>query len=320
MQKNVAPKPQGKTFFHKYATRLIDKAVPIAGTLGEQYLHHRHITVSPGKHIVFHPRVNTFIPDVQFTLAAKDAPVSGLRKTYQFIYSQDRDKWTLTCIAPGKTHGKRFTLEKEEQSLLAKIAEEGALDNHRQWLFYNSAAHSQTDSTLKKVIEKLTTLRTEAHRKILRSEGNTLFRPALLAIATAKDDRDPIAQATYLDPDTALKADLALQKRTMGRLRDEKGQQRHVALTPKPSGNISFIAEGVETGLSIKETLPKADVVVALGIEQFKNIDTTRLSDTVIIVCDNDGKAIDENVAIQRAFAALIAEGKQVYALIPDLL
>ena len=81
--------------------------------------------------------------------------------------------------------------------------------------------------------------------------GKSAYAPALVAIARDINGKDLSAQVTYLDKETANKLNTDIQKRTLGKI-----SGKAVTLSgSKDTHNISFIAEGVETGLSVQEAI-----------------------------------------------------------------
>ncbi len=146
------------------------------------------------------------------------------------------------------------------------------------------------------------------------------YLPAMLSIGRDKDDNVQCVQATYLDPKTANKADIAIRKRTYA-----SPSGALVLLQKHKDGidsknKISFIAEGTETGLSIKdaaENIKNSEVTVTLGKSNFNNIDPKRVGDRVIFCLDNDGSATFSDNTIHKAAERLISFGKEVFIVIP---
>lgn len=107
--------------------------------------------------------------------------------------------------------------------------------------------------------------------------------PALLVNATNKKGETEAVQAIFLDPQTANKADLAITKRTYGRMRF--GATVEVNSGPGKK----LIAEGPETGLSLLSAFPNQPIEVALSVSNFKNANITR-DQSAVFCCDNDTK------------------------------
>ena len=169
------------------------------------------------------------------------------------------------------------------------------------------------------------------------------YLPAMLSIGRDKDGNIQCVQATYLDPKTANKADLDVKKRTYaspsGVLVSLERQEQE-SIEPdtnennKSSNNnksnkndkknkISFIAEGVETGLSVKDAVggmkntKNSEVVVTLGKSNFTSIDPQSIGDKVVFCLDNDGQKTFTDSTIHKAAERLIGFGKEVFIAIP---
>ncbi|MBL0942420.1 MAG: toprim domain-containing protein [Alphaproteobacteria bacterium] len=113
--------------------------------------------------------------------------------------------------------------------------------------------------------------------------------PALIAFATDNEGTLKAAQVTYLDVRTARKVDkdkIAVNKRSQGIV---KGS---FVKLQEGEGPV-YIAEGVETALSIKEAGVKGTIIASLGISNMRNYVTEfNLQDEsfkIIICADNDG-------------------------------
>lgn len=184
------------------------------------------------------------------------------------------------------------------------------------------------------------------HPRVFVGKGEKQkYLPAMLAIGRDKDGNIQCVQATYLDPKTANKADLAVKKRTYASpsgavvsLQEKEKQNRlstkNINENNRTNENdknyknnkadqknkISFIAEGVETGLSIKDAtkeIKNGEVVVTLGKSNFISIDPKCIGSRVIFCLDNDGlKTLTDN-AIHKAAERLISFGKEVFIVIP---
>lgn len=145
------------------------------------------------------------------------------------------------------------------------------------------------------------------------------YSPAMICFGRDKNGEVQCAQATYLDPKTANKANLDVKKRAYASpsgalvsLQDSDSSNK------KEKGDLSFIAEGVETGLSIKDAVKNSDVVVTLGKSNFTSIDPESIGQKVIFCLDNDGAQSFKDGAIHKAAERLIARGKEVLISIPN--
>jgi hypothetical protein len=145
-------------------------------------------------------------------------------------------------------------------------------------------------------------------------------------------------QATYLDPKTANKADLDIKKRTYASpsgslvsLQKHEGREKNISEGAEDSenskgnknnkneiGSITFIAEGVETGLSIKDSVKNGGVAVTLGKSNFATIDPHGVGQKIVFCLDNDGVQSVTDNAIHKAAQRLAGYGKEVFIAIPD--
>jgi len=151
-------------------------------------------------------------------------------------------------------------------------------------------------------------------------------KKAVLAglFAVAKDAKGEIqaGQATYLDKVTAQKAKVNLVKQTFGL------PSRGAAVlleSQETRQDVVYLAEGIETGLSIYQAMPKAKVQVTLSLSNFNNAPITAKEKIVVLCTDNDGPiTYDEKgkpcygPVIDKVSAKLHAEGKEVWIARPN--
>ncbi|CAL7962060.1 hypothetical protein GAMM_20045 [Gammaproteobacteria bacterium] len=145
------------------------------------------------------------------------------------------------------------------------------------------------------------------------------YLPAMLSIGRDKDGNIQCVQATYLNPKTSNKADLAVKKRTYSSPAGALvSLQKQNGIDPK--NKISFIAEGTETGLSVKDAMgniKNSEIAVTLGKSNFTSIDPKSVGDKVVFCLDNDGlKTISDNT-VHKAAKRLIEFGKEVFIAVP---
>ena len=159
------------------------------------------------------------------------------------------------------------------------------------------------------------------------SAGKQKYLPAMLAIGRDKDGKIQCVQATYLDPKTANKANIDIQKRTYASPAGASvSLQKHkngaeISLNDINKNNkISLFAEGIETGLSIKDSVKNSDVMATLGKSNFANINPKdeNIGQKVIFCLDNDGTKSFTDNAIHKAAQRLIEHGKEVFIAIPS--
>ncbi|MCW8419872.1 MULTISPECIES: conjugative transfer relaxase/helicase TraI [Legionellaceae] len=140
------------------------------------------------------------------------------------------------------------------------------------------------------------------------------YRPALLNIARDKDNKVACVEVVYLDNETANKAIMKIKpKKSYG----SKAGVGVVLSEGKGHESVTYITEGVETGLSVRDAVQNERVIATLGKENFVNIDMALLTDKIVICMDNDGKSIKEDKVIIQTIERLKQHGKTVEIAIP---
>jgi Ti-type conjugative transfer relaxase TraA len=143
------------------------------------------------------------------------------------------------------------------------------------------------------------------------------YMPAMLAIGRDREQRVQCVQATYLDPQTATKADLATKKRTYASPIEAPVLLR-ASDNQEGISKVTYIAEGVETGLSIRDAVGERDVLVTLGKTNFASIDPERVGSHVVFCLDNDGKRVFYDKQVHESAGRLVGYGKEVYIALPQ--
>lgn len=153
------------------------------------------------------------------------------------------------------------------------------------------------------------------HPKVYTHKSEEIkYRPALLNIARDKDNKVVAVEAIYLDKDTANKPLMNIKdKRSYG----SKNGAGVILNEGQGKESVTYIAEGVVTGLSIRDAVQNERVIVALGKSNFPNIHMDLLTDKVVLCLDNDGKPIKEDKAIIQTIERLKQHGKTVEIAIP---
>jgi len=137
--------------------------------------------------------------------------------------------------------------------------------------------------------------------------------PALVAFARDAEGQLTASQVTCLDPDTANKADIEVKKRSLGTI---KGTVVEIQDQQGPT----YIAEGIETALSLKEARIKGRILVSLGLSNMANIGAhLRNKDEQLILCaDADGPQSAAWKTSQKALERLTQEGFKVSLIRPQ--
>lgn len=148
------------------------------------------------------------------------------------------------------------------------------------------------------------------------SKLNGQTHPAMLVIARDHLGNIKAVQATYLDPVTGKKVDastITVQKQSFGSL---KGST--VTLGNSEKGAPTLIAEGMETGLSLKQALPNTAVKVTLSKSNFLNINPKSVGEKVVLCLDQDGKDLKADKTVFESAKRLSDANKQVALMVPS--
>ena len=171
-----------------------------------------------------------------------------------------------------------------------------------------------------------------------------LYRPALVAFAKDAKGRVTGGQQILLDRKTNSKADIPVPKKSFGKIAGSfvdlggvNNDKSNVGQA-KVDQSITIIAEGVETGLSIKEAMcehnnyegsgleksqfykgniKNINYLCSLGISNIKNYHP-KLGEKIIIAADNDGVGSNTDKTIESAKLALEGKGAFVEIVKPE--
>jgi phage/plasmid primase-like uncharacterized protein len=224
------------------------------------------------------------------------ADMSGTITKKIASYTSETHKKT-SSKTNSKTSDYAMTLAKESVSIKGTIAEKYLKDTRK--------------------IKNLDVEDVKYHPSVFTGKGETPKQlPAMICIGRDKNGKIKCVQATYLDPKTFDKANISVKKRTYS-------SPSEAAVLLKKSDDkdrTSYIAEGVETGLSIKDAITKGDVLATLGKSNFTSLDPAKLGKKVVFCLDNDGKDIHKDQVLYKAAERLIKSGKDVFFAIPKQL
>ncbi|KJV78084.1 toprim domain protein [Rickettsia hoogstraalii str. RCCE3] len=153
------------------------------------------------------------------------------------------------------------------------------------------------------------------------------YYPALIAFARNKDGNITRGQSIYLNKETGSKASIEVNKRSFGKIRgsfveiSKNNEQQNVQSSKDGNNlvsNVTIIAEGLETALSIGEAGIKGKILCSLGVSNIRNYEPIK-GERIIIAADNDGKeAVSVNTVI-KAQEELISKGAAVAIVRPPL-
>lgn len=144
--------------------------------------------------------------------------------------------------------------------------------------------------------------------------GRNYYLPALVAFVRNNNGDITGYQQILLDKNTGAKADIPAPKRSFGKISGS-----FVCLSKEGSSNITIIAEGLETALSIKEEGIEAKILCSLGINNIKNYVPNK-NERIIIAADNDGAASITPKIIAEAASLLGKNGATVRIVTPSVI
>ncbi len=136
--------------------------------------------------------------------------------------------------------------------------------------------------------------------------------PALAAFARDAEGKLTSSQVTCLDPYTANKADIVVKKRSLGSI---KGTVVEI----QSGEGTTYVAEGVETALSLKEVQINGRIIVSLGLSNMSSISAhLKKEDSIVLCADADGPHSTAWKTSERAVEKLKQEGFKVSIIRPQ--
>jgi hypothetical protein len=143
--------------------------------------------------------------------------------------------------------------------------------------------------------------------------GRNYYLPALIAFARNIKGDITGYQQILLDKNTGAKADIPTPKRSFGKISGS-----FVEVSKGRNSDITIIAEGLETALSVKEAGIEAKILCSLGINNIKNYVPSN-NERIIIAADNDGEASITPKIIAEAASLLGKSGATVRIVTPSV-
>lgn len=230
---------------------------------------------------------------------------------------KDKATW-LRAIDSDRFYYQAKTREQKEQHVeMAKIQRANSLYDKSDSLKY-----SMPDNVARKYliehrgIETVLTkyqLSNDLSSSVMWNNTSKGYYPALLAFARDAQGQITGGQTIYLNKKTATKADIAVNKRSFGKI---SGSFVEIQQDNKQKSNIVIIAEGVETALSLQEAGITGKILCSLGVSNIKNYQP-RGHERIIIAADNDGQHAQSLTAITKAKEALERQGAIVSMIMP---
>lgn len=144
------------------------------------------------------------------------------------------------------------------------------------------------------------------------------YYPALIAFVRNDNGAITGGQTIYLDQVTGAKANIKVNKRSFGKISGsfveiQKGEDPQQPQT----NNITIIAEGVETALSLQEAGLKGKILCSLGVSNIRNYKPQE-NECILIAADNDGPEAASLKTINNAKTTLESYGATVVIAMPQ--
>lgn len=147
--------------------------------------------------------------------------------------------------------------------------------------------------------------------------------PCLMAAAKSTEEQVTAVQLTFLDPKTAAKAKLDVAKKSFGvlkgssvTLQEDKACFRGLV----GDSNTLFIAEGVETALSLKEAGIKGTIKASLGLSNIRRLLPTNPNMHIVICADHDEYDSPAAKSLEKSVLELQEKCFKVTVIKPDKL
>jgi Ti-type conjugative transfer relaxase TraA len=157
-----------------------------------------------------------------------------------------------------------------------------------------------------------------------KDHSSNRWFPCLMAGARSQTGDITAVQITFLNPQTAAKADIEVAKRSFGVVKGSavtiQDPLSEISFNETKNSNTLFIAEGVETALSLKSAGVQGTIEASLGLSNIKRI-TPESPHTHIVICaDHDAPGSPSAKSLEKSVTALQEKGYAVTIIKPDQL
>ncbi|MBA3814391.1 MAG: toprim domain-containing protein [Alphaproteobacteria bacterium] len=139
--------------------------------------------------------------------------------------------------------------------------------------------------------------------------------PCLMAGARSPEGDVTAVQLTFLSANTAQKANIPVNKRSFGILK-----RSAVSIQEDKGSNVLFLAEGVETTLSLRSAGVQGTIKASLGLSNIKRLIPESLTTPIIICADHDAPDSPASQSLERSIRELQEKGFSVLCIKPDKL
>ncbi|HCE95324.1 MAG TPA: hypothetical protein DER04_00940, partial [Holosporales bacterium] len=138
--------------------------------------------------------------------------------------------------------------------------------------------------------------------------------PCLMATARNPEGQITAVQITFLDSETGKKASLDVAKKSFGILKGSTVTLQNNELGPL------FIAEGVETALSLKSAGVEGTIQASLGLSNIKQLSPQKPETPIVICADHDEPESPAAKGLEKSVRILQEKGVHVTVIKPEKL
>ena len=268
---------------------------------------------------------------------AQDVRFGGFRESVEYLRS-------MVGLSASSSIHTNFdqSISTKQDDLTKKVEEQQKLDEAKAakieyaQKLYDKSKDIGTKSIAHRYLSKTRSINTDLSPDIRTTgiydrEKQVCF-PALVAFARNSDGDITGGQHLLLDKTANTKADVAVPKKSFGAISGSFVDLGSTDTKNTPDDNaqsyikpqITIIAEGIETGLSVKQAIgehnekdSKTKTLCSLGIGNIKNYDPSS-GEKIIIASDNDGINSITNKTVEDAKTTLEEKGAFVEIVKPN--
>ncbi len=146
-----------------------------------------------------------------------------------------------------------------------------------------------------------------------KAKNSENIYPCLMVAARSSEGQITAVQLTFLDPQTAAKAMIETPKKSFGIL---KGSA--VILQEGKDSPVHFIAEGIETALSIKEAGVRETIKASLGLSNIKRLEAGGQNVPIVVCADHDAPDSPAVKSLEKSILSLQEKGFTITVVKPE--
>jgi len=147
------------------------------------------------------------------------------------------------------------------------------------------------------------------------------FFPCLMVAARSAEGEITAVQITYLDPETAEKAKIEVPKKSFGMIKGSAVIIQEADLKDKElEPTVLFVAEGVETALSLKEAGLRGTIKASLGLSNIRRLVPENPITHIVLCADHDTPGSPAAKSFEKSVSELPGRGFTVTVIKPEKL